>query len=230
MHQVSIGADIRERLTQRRGRFHLYDHIDPRKSAFIVIDMQNAFCAPGAPAEVPASRGIVDRINHLAAALRKAGGDVVWIVSEFGNRNGRSDWENFFNYIVAAQVRERTMAYMAPGAEGTKLWQGLDARAEDTHLVKNRYSCLAPGASQLERVLRSRGTETLLIGGTKTNICCETTSRDAFDMDFKVVLVEDCCAALSDREHLATLENIIQQFGDVLTADEVIARFDASVP
>jgi len=224
MHKVSIGKDIVERVEQRRGRYHLYDVIDPVKSAFVVIDMQNAFCEPGAPAEVAASRGIIDRINYFADALRTAGGDVIWVVSEFGHSGGRSDWENFFNYIVAAEVRERTMAYMAPGAEGTKLWPDLDAQADDIYIVKNRYSCLAPGSSHLERVLRSRGIEFVLIGGTKTNICCETTGRDAFDLDFKVVMVEDCCAALSDREHLAALENIIQQFGDVMTAEDLIAR------
>ena len=224
MHQVEIGQDIVERLEARRGRYHLYDEIDPRKSAFLVVDMQNAFCKLGAPAEVPASRGIVTNINRFAATLRARGAQVIWVVSAFDSKNGRSDWENFFNYIVAAEVRERTMAYMAPGAEGTVLWPELDAREEDTYVEKNRYSCLAPGASQLERILRSRGIEYLLIGGTKTNICCETTARAAFDMDFKVILVNDCCAAFSDREHLATMENMIQQFGDVMNSDEVSAR------
>ena len=118
------------------------------------------------------------------------------------------------------------MAYMEPGAEGSVLWHELEAKEGDISLVKNRYSCLASSASQLERVLRSRGIETLLIGGTKTNICCETTARDAFDMDFKVVLVSDCCAALSDREHQATMESIIQQFGDVLSTEEVEQRLE----
>jgi ureidoacrylate peracid hydrolase len=83
---------------------------------------------------------------------------------------------------------------------------------------------MSPGASQLERILRSRGIEYLIVGGTKTNVCCETTSRAAFDMDFKVIMVNDCCAALSDREHLASLENMIQQFGDVMSAAEVAER------
>ena len=224
MHQVEISQDIVERLEARRGRYHLYDEIDPSKTAFLVVDMQNAFCKPGAPVEVPASRGIVSNINQLAKTLRSRGAQVIWIVSAFDSKNGRSDWENFFNYIVAAEVRERTLAYMAPGAEGASLWPELDAREEDTHVEKNRYSCLAPGASQLERILRSRGIEFLLIGGTKTNVCCETTARAAFDMDFKVILVNDCCAALSEREHLATMENMIQQFGDVMTSEEVSAR------
>ena len=226
MHPVKISDHIRDRVMKRRGRFHLYDDIDATKCAFVVIDMQYAFCADGAPAEVPASRDIVERINYFADAVRNAGGDVVWIVSAFENRGGVSDWENMFNYIVADEIRDRTMAYMSPGAKGTELWEALEPHDGDAHIVKNRYSCLAPSASQLERVLRSRGVEYVLIGGTKTNICCETTGRDAFDMDFKVVMVEDCCAALSDREHQSALENMIQQFGDVMTADEVIERFD----
>ncbi len=224
MHDISISDEIVERVMQRRGRLHLFDHIDAPKTALIVIDMQNAFCKEGAPVEVPLSRDIVPNINKLASGLRQRGGDVVWIVSEFNHHGGVSDWENFFTHIVASKVRERTMSYMEPGAEGSLLWHELEKQEGDISLVKNRYSCLAPSASPLERVMRSRGIETLLIAGTKTNICCETTARDAFDMDFKVVLVSDCCAALSDREHQATMESIIQQFGDVLNTDEVLER------
>ncbi len=225
MHKVQISDDIIDRVVERRGRFHLYDQLDPSRTAFVVIDMQNAFCKPSAPVEVPLSRDIVPNINRLAGELRKLGGDVVWVTSEFNHWGGKTDWENFFNHIVASDVRESTMQYMAPGAEGVQLWHDLDAKDGDIYLIKNRYSCLAPGASPLERTMRSRGIETLLIAGTKTNVCCETTARDAFDMDFNVVVVSDCCAALSDREHQATLESIIQQFGDVLATDEVIELF-----
>jgi ureidoacrylate peracid hydrolase len=75
-------------------------------------------------------------------------------------------------------------------------------------------------------VLRGLGIDTVLIAGTKTNVCCEATARDAMMLDFKVVMVSDCCAALSDDEHRASLETIIQQFGDVLTGEEVLARLD----
>jgi ureidoacrylate peracid hydrolase len=224
MHDADVGADIVERVMARRGRYHIYDQIDPASTALIVVDMQNAFCKPDAPAEVPASREVVSNINGLAKTLRNAGGQIVWIVSVFDARSGRSDWENFFNHIVAADVRERTMANMAPGGDGTLLWHEMDAHDEDSLIEKNRYSCFAPGASQLERVLRSRRVDTVIIAGTKTNICCETTARAAFDMDFNVIMASDCCAALSDREHVAALENVIQQFGDVMTGREISER------
>ncbi len=224
MHPSDLSREVTNRLMSRRGRVHIYDRIDPIRTALVVIDMQNAFCKPGAPVEVPESRQIVPNINRLAAGLRQAGGDVIWIVTEIRQNNGRTDWENFTSRIIADRVRQSTIEYMAPGAEGTLLWPELDARDNDIFMVKNRYSCLAPGASPLERTLRSRGMDTLLIAGTKTNVCCEATARAAWDMDFNVVMVSDCCAALSDQEHLATLNSIIQQFGDILTADEVLSR------
>ncbi len=222
MHNVKIRDEIIERVMQRRGQIHIYEQLTANKTAFIVIDMQDAFCKPSAPVEVPLSRSIVPNINLLAEKLRESGGFVVWVTSEFSHKGGISDWENFFTHIVAKEVRERTMEYMAPGGPGTPLWHELDVKDDDISVIKIRFGCFSSGSSQLERVLRSRGIDTILIGGTKTNVCCETTARAGFDMDFNVVMVSDCNAALSDEEHLATLESIIQQFGDVLTTDEVI--------
>jgi ureidoacrylate peracid hydrolase len=135
---------------------------------------------------------------------------------------GASDWELFFNHVVSDDVRRRTLESLAPGRQ--KVWSGLHVDPNDFQIVKNRYSALIAGSSGLERILRSLGVDTVLISGTKTNVCCESTARDAMMLDFKVVMVSDCCAALSDDEHRATLENMIQQFGDVMTADEVLER------
>jgi ureidoacrylate peracid hydrolase len=128
----------------------------------------------------------------------------------------------FFNYVVADEVREKTRKSLAPGNQ--QVWSALIVGAADTQIIKNRYSALIAGSSGLERMLRSLDIDTVLIAGTKTNICCEATARDAMMLDFKAVMVSDCCAALSDDEHRSALENIIQQFGDVLTSDEVLER------
>jgi len=223
MHDVDVRPHIKDRVLARRGRYHLYDRIDPQRSAFVVIDMINMFMEPGAPAEVPASRGIVDNINRLAAALRPMSCRVVWINSPIINAGGKSEWDKFYNNFVAEAVRQRTIEASAPGSHGQALWPALKVAPEDIHVPKNRYSALIGGSSQLERMLRSFDIQTVLIGGTKTNVCCESTARDAMMLDFDVVMVSDCCAALSDDEHRATLETIIQQFGDVMTGDEVLA-------
>ena len=78
----------------------------------------------------------------------------------------------------------------------------------------------------LRRELLDWVIDTVLTAGTKTNVCCEATARTAFNSDFKPVLLSECCAALSDEEHRATLENATQQFADVMTCAEVLERLD----
>ena len=222
MHQVTIRPHIIDRVIARRGQLHWFATLDPTRTALLVIDMQGTFCEPGAPAEVPPARAIVRPINALTRALRAVGVPVFWVLHANTHRGDRSDWELFFNHVVSDQVRARTMESLMPGRQA--VWHELETAPDDVTLTKNRYSALIAGSSTLEPMLRNYGIDTLLIAGTKTNICCESTARDAMMLDFKVVMVSDCCAALSDDEHLATLETFIQQFGDVMTSSEVIAR------
>lgn len=223
MHDVTVRQEIIDRVLARRGRYHLYDTLDPSQTAFVVIDMQNMFCEPGAPAEVPASRGVCENINRLADEVRELGGVVIWITSASAVANGKSDWDSFIRTFVADELQERTMKAMEPGGHGEEIWEELKPDQRDLFIRKNRYSALTPGSSMLQTALSSHKIRNVLIAGTKTNICCESTSRDAMQLDYSVVMVEDCNAALSDDEHRAALENMIQQFGDVMTTDEVIA-------
>ena len=224
MHTVTISQEIVDRVVARRGRVHWFDRLDPKRTALVVIDMQHAFCAPGAPAEVPVSRSIVPPINALSARLRALGVPVIWVLHANMRRGDKTDWDMFYNHVVADEVRARSVDSLV--ADHQAVWSGLEQGNSDITIIKNRYSALVGSASNLERVLRSMDIDTLLIAGTKTNVCCESTARDAMMLDFKVVMVSDCCAALSDDEHRAALENIIQQFGDVMTSDEVLQRLD----
>src|SRR5262249_36088960 len=158
----------------------------PRATALLVIDMQNTFCAPGAPAEVPQARSLTANINRMAAGLRKTGGTVAWVIHANARQGEASDWDMFFDNFVAAELRQRTIASLDPAGEGQALWSGLDARPEDLRVVKKRYSALIAGSSPLEGILRQRGIQNLLIAGTKTNVCCEATGRDAMMLDFRV--------------------------------------------
>lgn len=228
MHRVTVRQEIVDRVLARRGRYHLFDRLDPRRTALVVIDMQSTFCAPGSPAEVANARGIIEPINRLTQKLRELEVPVIWVVHTNIRVGGKSDWDMFFNYIVSDSVRERTIESLCRREQ--EVWKDLTVAPTDVTIVKTRYSALIPGSSRLERLLRSAGIDTVLIAGTKTNICCESTARDAMMLDFKVVMVEDCCAALTDEEHRAALENIIQQFGDVMTSKEVLARLAAPAP
>lgn len=222
MHRVEIRREIVERVLARRGRLHLYDSLDPKRTALLVIDMQNAFVAPGAPIEVPAARAIVAPINRLTTALRKRGVPVIWVLHE--NQAGGRDWAGFFDAFVAPGRRAEAAAALARGTELQKLYPELETAPGDMSVAKNRYSAFIK--NDFENKLRERGIDTLLIAGTKTNVCVECTAREAMMLDYKVALISDCTAALSDDEHRATLENVIQQFGDVLTASEALALLE----
>ena len=221
MHSVSIRPEIIERVMARRGRTQWFDRLEPARTALVVVDMQSAFLEPGGPAEVPQSRGVVAPINTLTRELRKLGTPVIWVVQANTFKDGRSDWEMFFQNVVGGDVRERSKHVIA---QEPTVWHELEVSESDYTGAKNRYSALVPGSSRLEQLLRKLNINTLLIAGTKTNVCCESLARDAMMLDYRVVMLSDCCAALSDDEHRSALENIFQQFGDVSTSDEALGK------
>jgi ureidoacrylate peracid hydrolase len=221
MHKLSIPPRVVERVTRRAGRAHPFDVIAPARTAFVVVDMQNYFMHPGYQGEVPMARAIVPNVNRFAAAVRGLGGCVVWIRN--ATNDTRETWSVLHDWLMTPDRRDRRYATMDTGHEGHALWPELDARPEDAQIVKKRYSAFIQGSSDLEAHLRGRGIDTLLIGGTATNVCCESTARDAMMLNFKVVMVADVCATYSDEEQNASLAAFYSNFGDVQTTDESIA-------
>ena len=221
MHKVSIPESVIAQVKAQRGKLNRYDNLVGPKTALVVIDLQNAFMLPGMPVEVPTAREIVPNVNKLGAAIRGAGGKVVWVKM---NLEGQSEaWRVFFD----GDPRQATLSELTPGARGFELYADLDVRPEDTIVVKNRYSAFIQGASDIDRQLRSAGIDTVIIVGTLTNVCCESSARDAMMLNYRVVFVSDANAALSDAEHNATLASIIRVFGDVVTTNEVTALLSA---
>jgi ureidoacrylate peracid hydrolase len=219
MHKIVISKANTDRLQMRLGKLHPFDVIDPRKTALVVVDMQNYFVKQGHQSEVPAAREIVPNINRLAAELRRRGGHVVWVRN--GTNDTRESWSNYHNYLQSRDRAERRLKSMDIGEDGYEFWHLNDIRPEDAQITKKRYSAFIQGSSDIERHLRERGIDTLLITGTATNVCCESTARDAMMLNFKVVMVADGLATHTDEEHNATLSNFYGQFGDVQTTDEV---------
>ena len=120
MHKVTIRQEIIDRVLARRGRHHLFDSLDPQRTALLVIDMQNMFCEKGAPAEVVASRGICDNITRLCTEIRALGGLVIWITSATSFANGRSDWEMFLSNFITQDIQNDRQEYLSPAGTGRK--------------------------------------------------------------------------------------------------------------
>lgn len=221
MHPVTLPADLMSAVAQRTGKAHPFDSIAPSRTALLVVDMQNYFCAPGFQGEVPMARTIVPAINRLATALRAAGGHVVWIK---GSSEGSAEsWSVFSTQLMTPDRLQVRLDTLGPQHEGHQIYPGLEVLPEDGHIVKTRFSAFLPGSSDLDGYLRSRGIDTLLVTGTTTDVCCDSTARDASMLNYRSIMVSDANATYSDAAHLASLMAFYRVFGDVQTVDEVLA-------
>ncbi len=221
MHQLNIPQWVTDRIIAKYGREHVHDDLDPARTALVVVDMQNAFMLPGvAHALCPMAERIVPNINRLAAAVRETGGTVVWIITTFDEQSIQ-DWSTLYGMCGPERSARRRNA-LTEGSKGHELWHALEARPEDLTVSKRRYSAFLPGASDLADVLRGRGLDTVLITGTVTNVCCESSARDAMQLNFKTVMVTDGNAALTDEEHNWSLINFYNALGDIMSTDMVI--------
>jgi ureidoacrylate peracid hydrolase len=220
MHKIELNPELIGRLTaERGGRLHIFDDLDPARTAHVVIDLQNGFMEPGAPVEVPAAREIVPNVNAISEAVRAAGGTNIFV--QFTTpADALQAWSSFYDRFPAADRKAHQEAF-APGAHGWRLWPQLDVRDEDLKVNKGRFAAFIPGTCDLHQILQARGIDTLIVTGTVTNCCCESTARDAMQFNYKVIFVSDGNAAFSDAEHNATLNNMCALFADVMSTSEV---------
>jgi ureidoacrylate peracid hydrolase len=222
MHNYVIPAFIKDRVIRRQGKLFSHDIVEAERTALVVVDMQNYFVAEGFPLEVPMSRQIVPHINRLANALRAAGGTVVWIQTT--SSGALKHWANHHNRMLTPEKSKTRLEQLAEDSKGFALYDALETSPADLYIKKNKYSAFIQGSSDIDARLRSRGVESLLITGTVTNVCCESTARDAMMLDYRVIMISDGNASLTDEEHAATLNNFLCVFGDVMTTDETIDR------
>lgn len=226
MHPFDIWPHLAEGVVARRGRKHIFDQFEPARTALVVVDMQNFFCEEGQKGAVAVARDIVPNINRIAGALRANGGIVVWVQSNLDEAVAR-DWSTFFNCFNTPEGAAAIVEGLTRGSHGYDLYPPLDDQPGDTYVEKNRFSAFIQGSSNLHEVLQAKGIDTLLITGTVTNVCCESTARDAAMLNYKTIMVSDGNAASTDESHSASLNNLFGGFCDVLTTDQVGARLDA---
>ena len=225
MHKTDLPQYAIDGAIRRRGKLHQFEEIEPAKSVLVVIDMQNAFLKEGSPAEVPVAREIVPNINKLAKAFRASGGRVAW-VQMTQSKDSLVDWSVFYNGVNNPERADRMIGVLSEGSEGHALWPELNVLEEDLIVLKDRYSAFLPGASDLAEILEINGIDTVVITGTLTNVCSESSARDAMMRNFKTIMVSDANAAPTDEEHIASLAGLFQVFSDVYATAEMVAMLE----
>ena len=220
MAEFDLFPSVVSRVTERRGGVHIFDKLDPKRTAHVVVDLQNGFMAPGAA-------GTVAAVNRISEALRDAGGQVVYL-QHTADTAAVESWRSFYDHFVSPERRALMIEAFTPGSYGHRLWQGLDVMASDWVVCKSRFSAFIQGSSDLHERLKARGVDTLIVTGTVTNVCCESTARDAMMLDYKVFFVADGCSSHHPQEQQATLSNMANIFADVVSADEVVGLIGAA--
>jgi ureidoacrylate peracid hydrolase len=221
MHESAIYPSVIQRVEQRRGSLRVFDRLDSKRTAHIVVDLQNGFMAPGAVAEIAEAREIVPTVNRISQAVRDAGGLVVYIQNTLDEEAIRT-WSTYLEHFCSPSRRQRMIEAFTPGAEGHALWSGLDVRPGDLKVRKRRFGAFVSGSSDLHAILQARGVDTLIITGTASQVCCESTARDAMMLNYKVFFVADGNATFTDEEHNATLSAMAYTFCDVIGSAALI--------
>jgi len=189
------------------------------RCALLVIDMQNYFVLEGAPLEVPEARKQIPDIRKLIDKCHELDVPVIY-----------TSHEPDPVYCALEATGNLWLKDFGPleGTEEARVIDELTPEPGDVIVRKRRFSAFFQ--TDLELILRSiRGYEkpvdTVIICGTVTNVCCESTARDAFFRDFKVVFGSDVCSAMTPESHNATLENM-KFFGRTMDCETIIKSLE----
>jgi isochorismate hydrolase len=175
--------------------------IDPKHSALLVIDLQNYFRQIVQP--------VLGDIQNVIQFCRQK--NIPIIFTQHGHTDAASD---------GGALGEWWGQVILHGTKDWKFIPEMKIESKDLVLQKKRYSAFFQ--TDLEKFLRSKGIKDLIISGVMTNLCCETTARDAFMRDYRVFFLIDGTATGKEDHHLATLKNLGYGFAYLMTCDELI--------
>lgn len=207
--------------------------VDFAKAAVLVVDMQNAFASKKgmldlAGVDVSGAAAVVASVGRVLEAAREAGIPVVYL--QMGYRADLSDgggpaspnWYKELGIVMMNREARLKGKLVTVGGWDFDIVEELKPRPEDVVIVKTRYSGFA--RTPLDEELRKRGITHLFFTGIATNVCVESTLRDAFFLDYWPILITD--AAMGSRPHLhaASVENVEAYFGWTISAGEFVKQ------
>jgi len=212
---------------------------DAAATALIVVDMQNGYCSPGGyfahlGVDLSPTQQVIPSITRLIDIARRTGIQVIWLqngwdvdLKEAGGPFSVNQRKG--NSLKLMRTRpELSGKLLTKGGWDYEIVKELKPESEDLIVPKPRYSGFAGTA--LDSMLRSRRIETLLVCGVATNVCVESTIRDAFFLEYFPVLVRDACyQAGPDFTQQATIYNVERFFGWSSTVDEVATACASSL-
>jgi nicotinamidase-related amidase len=211
----NIGAKSREWLEKIRPFNQHEMHLNIDKSALLVIDMQHFFLDPASPTFTCGGLAILPNIKLLIKIFRQTGRPVIYtkhVHHPGGLDAGIMDWWWEGKCIE--------------GSPESEIHPELKPLPDEKVVLKHRYSSFYN--TDLETVLRCMKVEDLVISGIMTNMCCESTARDAYYRDYRVFFPADATGSINEDMHLASLLNLAFGFAYVNSAAEIAGKFQHS--
>ena len=182
----------------------------PVRSAVLLVDVQRVFA--GLPLSPPVA-GVLGNLRRFLDEARALGVPVVVVRIVVPPELSSAVWR--------CQFPRLDPAWLAPGARNADYEPGFEPREGDVVVTKSRYSAFVGTA--LEAILRARDVRTVVAAGLTTDVCVGSTVRDAFQRDFRVITLADCCAEMTQARHEAALETLADCFGTVCASTELLA-------
>lgn len=185
--------------------------IDPKTTALLVMDFQT-WIVDGYAVDKDA---LLKRTARVIQAARNAQVMVIYVVVGF--RVGYPEVSS--RNVTFSKVKEHSL--FAAGGDGLDIHPAIAPRPGEVVVTKHRVSAFA--GTDLDMILRANGIETLLLTGITTSGVVLSTVRHAFDADYRLVVVADCCSEPDDHIHLTLIEEIFTQQAAVVTSRDVVA-------
>lgn len=184
------------------------------KKAILVIDMQRDFIDAGAPIECPGGREIISPIQQLLDLGHRRGVPVIY--TQEAHRGQGVDF--------GRELDGEEPVHCVEGTPGVEIIPDLAPRPGDFVIVKRRYSAFF--ATDLDLLLRGLEVDTLILTGVATDVCVRATAQDAQQLNYRVIVPEECVAGTSVEQHRAALRNIAYILGKVLPLAEVMSMLE----
>ena len=198
------------------------ERIDPASTALVVIDVQNDFAVPqgvcGAVGDdVSPVAPMIDRVKSLIAAARQANLFIIFVRAIYD--------EVVLSPALAEQYLRRGYpnGICLTGSRGAELVEGIGPRDAPNEIVVTKHRYSAFWGSSIDLFLRTNGIQTLVLTGIATEVCVESTARDAFFRDYNIVVPADCVGSYSEERQKASLAVLARSFGIVTSSTELTA-------
>ena len=197
----------------------------PSRLALINVDMQSVF-VHGSPISAPDGLAVLEKVNLISAQCRSSGATVIHtrhVIRPDGSNIG----------VMGALMPNVCDGFMNRDQERTELYSDLDVQTNDIVVEKPRFGAFTH--TDLDLVLRTKGIDTVAVTGIATNICCETTAREAYALNYKVLFIEDATCTF-DKEgstaaelQKATCSSLAFGFAEVVSSEYFCQELDQAV-